>query len=381
MALATLPPMYFFAHVYYSDIPSITMILLMILFSLKKFHKSSALFGAGSVLMRQTNIVWVAGTLGVHLVDKMMYKVYPKTRRQNATFGNFWFALKTHLNHPKILIGFIGGSIREFYGYMLIIIGFIVFLVKNGSIVGKLRCCRHNQLIKTSSDSFSWWQNRSRGNNSHPSAFLLQLVRTRLWNIFDHSSVPQNPQNLQKLEVHAQHSATFWCNLRRCPIQHPRASLLVGRQPSLHFLCMEPVLCSPRICPLRNYSTLHLRALHSFKFPRRFYRLQAFLRCVNRLDALSSTAHRSALLLDTISPAEVESNGSDEEVDVRWTSRQHRHQLPHVHNILQQKSSLERLRRGPANNLVKFTRKRKRKKLLSFVFRSFSFTWFLQSSV
>lgn len=88
--------------------------------------------------MRQTNIVWVAGTLGVHLVDKMMYKIYPKTKRQNTTFGNFWFALKSHLKHPKLLLSFIGGSIKEFYGYMLIIIGFIAFLLINGSIVGKI---------------------------------------------------------------------------------------------------------------------------------------------------------------------------------------------------------------------------------------------------
>lgn len=137
IALSTLPPMYFFAHVYYTDVPAITMILLMIFFSLRKCHKTSAFFGAASVLMRQTNIVWVAGTLGVHLVDKMMNKIYPKTKRQNATFGNLWFALKMHLKHPKILMSFIGGSIREFYGYLLIILGFIAFLVQNGSIVGK----------------------------------------------------------------------------------------------------------------------------------------------------------------------------------------------------------------------------------------------------
>lgn len=137
MALATLPPMYFFAHIYYTDIPSITMILLLIFFSLKKYHKTSAFFGAASVLMRQTNIVWVASTLGVHMVDKMMNKIYPKARRQSTTFGNFWFALKSHLKYPRLLMSLIWGSIKEFYGYMLIIIGFIAFLIKNGSIVGK----------------------------------------------------------------------------------------------------------------------------------------------------------------------------------------------------------------------------------------------------
>lgn len=137
ITIATLPPMYFFAHVYYTDIPSITMILFMILFSLTRHHKLSSLFAAGSVLMRQTNIVWVAGTLGVHLVDKMMLKIYPKMKRENAKFSNFLFALKSHLKRPTMLANFMFDSICEFYGYMLVIIGFLVFLVKNGSIVGE----------------------------------------------------------------------------------------------------------------------------------------------------------------------------------------------------------------------------------------------------
>lgn len=127
--------MYFFAHIYYTDIPSITMILLMLLFSIKKHHKVSAIFAAFSVLMRQTNIVWVAGTLGVHVVDKMMVKIYPKMKRENAKFSNFMFAVKSHLQHPKVLGELIFGSIREFYGYIFIILGFIAFLFVNGSIV------------------------------------------------------------------------------------------------------------------------------------------------------------------------------------------------------------------------------------------------------
>lgn len=138
MTLATLPPMYFFAHLYYTDIPSITMILFMLLFSFRKQHFRATVFGAASVLMRQTNIVWVAGALGGHLVDKMMLKIYPKTKRETATFGNFLFALKSHLKQPRILLEFIASSIGDFYGYFIIIIGFAVFLYKNGSIVGKI---------------------------------------------------------------------------------------------------------------------------------------------------------------------------------------------------------------------------------------------------
>ena len=135
MTLATLPPMYFFAHVYYTDIPSITMILFMLWLSMKKCHILSAIFAAISVLMRQTNIVWVTGTLGVHVVDKMMTKIYPKMKRENANFGNFLFALKSHLKNPKTLMELISGTIIDLYGFIFIILGFITFLVINGSIV------------------------------------------------------------------------------------------------------------------------------------------------------------------------------------------------------------------------------------------------------
>lgn len=135
LSLITLPPLYFFAHVYYTDVPSITTLLFMILFSLTKCHKLSTIFGAASVLMRQTNIIWVAGSLGVHLVDKMMMKVYPKTKRENLTFANFMFALKAHFRRPQLLMEFIGGSIQDFYGYFLIILSFIAFVFFNGSIV------------------------------------------------------------------------------------------------------------------------------------------------------------------------------------------------------------------------------------------------------
>lgn len=127
--------MYFFTHIYYTDVPSITMILFMLLLSLRKYRKSSVIFAALSVLMRQTNIVWVVGTLGVHLVDKMMLNVYPKMKRENATFGNFIFALKTHINNPKMLLNFIWRAILENFGYFLIIFAFVIFLIVNGSIV------------------------------------------------------------------------------------------------------------------------------------------------------------------------------------------------------------------------------------------------------
>jgi alpha-1,2-glucosyltransferase len=137
MSLAILPPMYFFAHLYYTDIPSITMILFTIYFSLKEKYFLSSLFGGLSVLMRQTNIVWMTGIFGAHLVDLMISRVYKRLKLEETTFSQFIFALKSHLKSPRMLLDFIVSAITKFYGYIMIIMAFIAFLYINGSIVGK----------------------------------------------------------------------------------------------------------------------------------------------------------------------------------------------------------------------------------------------------
>lgn len=43
--ISILPPMYFFAHLYYTDILSITTVLAMILLNIKHKHHSAAFFG------------------------------------------------------------------------------------------------------------------------------------------------------------------------------------------------------------------------------------------------------------------------------------------------------------------------------------------------
>jgi DIE2/ALG10 family len=224
LTIATLPPMYFFSHIYYTDVPSIMMIFFMILFSMTKHHKMSSLFALGSVLMRQTNIVWVAGTLGVHLVDKMMVTVYPKMRRENAKFSNFMFTLKYHLRFPRIMSSFIFSSIQEFGSYMLIIVGFLVFLVKNGSIVGEFNSLsekpRAHSII-----NFSRRQVSSRSDNPHPSTLLLQFVRPCVWLLFVDPSTYEKSQNLQKLEMSVGNCRPLDSHWSYRSVQHLSASL------------------------------------------------------------------------------------------------------------------------------------------------------------
>lgn len=96
--LSILPPMYLFVHLYYTDVLSITTVLAMLLFNLKQRHNIAAIFGNAlvwkknrfpdnnnllpstgllSVLMRQTNIVWVGMALGCTVMDKIISQTLP----------------------------------------------------------------------------------------------------------------------------------------------------------------------------------------------------------------------------------------------------------------------------------------------------------------
>lgn len=74
VVLALYPLQWFFTFLYYTDAASLTMVLAMYLACLKKRYWISALLGALSVIVRQTNIVWMllaacAGIIDVTLLS------------------------------------------------------------------------------------------------------------------------------------------------------------------------------------------------------------------------------------------------------------------------------------------------------------------------
>ncbi|KXJ78683.1 hypothetical protein RP20_CCG003726 [Aedes albopictus] len=68
ISLATLPPLYFFTHLYYTDVLSVTMVLTMVYFSLKGMHNWGGIAAFMAILMRQTNVVWVGMVLGNQVI-------------------------------------------------------------------------------------------------------------------------------------------------------------------------------------------------------------------------------------------------------------------------------------------------------------------------
>lgn len=79
--LTLLPPLYFFSHVYYTDTLSLTFLLAFSRLCLTNRHGFLMLvFGVFSVLMRQTNIVWIAMVFGHKFLDLFI--------RSSRVFGN-----------------------------------------------------------------------------------------------------------------------------------------------------------------------------------------------------------------------------------------------------------------------------------------------------
>jgi alpha-1,2-glucosyltransferase len=59
VSLSTLPPLFFFSFLYYTDPGSLFFVLLMYMFHVNNYEWLASLFGAISLLYRQTNIVWI----------------------------------------------------------------------------------------------------------------------------------------------------------------------------------------------------------------------------------------------------------------------------------------------------------------------------------
>ncbi|XP_050676399.1 putative Dol-P-Glc:Glc(2)Man(9)GlcNAc(2)-PP-Dol alpha-1,2-glucosyltransferase [Leptidea sinapis] len=78
---AFLPPLYFFSFVYYTDTLSL-MFLLLFTISCVVFKSKGLVFvfGLSSVMMRQTNVLWVAMVLGHKILDLLI--------RTSRVFGN-----------------------------------------------------------------------------------------------------------------------------------------------------------------------------------------------------------------------------------------------------------------------------------------------------
>lgn len=139
LSMSLFPILYFFNFLYYTDLGSTFFVLFAYLLHLHSYHKSSALFGAVSVLFRQTNIVWmvfmgwVAG-YPVLLGEKRSAR--SELNLKTDFKANLQFVLKSASNFNfKPLASLVVEVTGIVWPYSVVVGAFASFLVINGGIV------------------------------------------------------------------------------------------------------------------------------------------------------------------------------------------------------------------------------------------------------
>ncbi|TDG49715.1 hypothetical protein AWZ03_003953 [Drosophila navojoa] len=136
ITMSVLPPLYFFSHLYYTDTLALTMVLLFYNYWQQEAHLPAAVWGAASVLMRQTNIVWVCMCCGITVLDTVVQQCTrscPSNERPVRLFSSkLWQQL---LGSPQLICNSILSILAKCCFYASIILPFIGFICINGSIV------------------------------------------------------------------------------------------------------------------------------------------------------------------------------------------------------------------------------------------------------
>ncbi|KAI9587063.1 putative Dol-P-Glc:Glc(2)Man(9)GlcNAc(2)-PP-Dol alpha-1,2-glucosyltransferase [Glossina fuscipes] len=134
--IAALPPLYFFSHLYYTDTLSLTMVLVFYLYWQKENHLQAAVFAAASVLLRQTNVIWVGmacacTALDIIVSDYACFKKIPR-RSVNILQAKLWLEL---FKNFKLFFKCVWDVLKQCSFYIIIILPFVGFVFLNKSIV------------------------------------------------------------------------------------------------------------------------------------------------------------------------------------------------------------------------------------------------------
>ncbi|CAI5728393.1 unnamed protein product [Peronospora destructor] len=135
LRIAMFPPLFFFTFLFYTDSGATFFVLLMVLLAervdllqylpARGSFMLSAMSGALAVLFRQTNIVWVvfvAGTIVVRCVE---------LGHSKFVYGS----LRVFLNFVSVVVSNLPSILQIVWPFVVIVTGFIGFLLTNGGIV------------------------------------------------------------------------------------------------------------------------------------------------------------------------------------------------------------------------------------------------------
>ncbi|PBC32667.1 Putative alpha-1,2-glucosyltransferase ALG10-B [Apis cerana cerana] len=134
------PPLFFWHFLYYTDVASVNAILLMLLLHLYKQFKTAAFIGLLSILIRQTNIIWVAFITVEHLFDLLDHKISKLISYEQYNsiiyLKLLWKRIIEETCHEwKLLAKFILQLCVQLLPYIIVCLLFVSFVLWNKGIV------------------------------------------------------------------------------------------------------------------------------------------------------------------------------------------------------------------------------------------------------
>lgn len=145
LALGTFPVLYFFTFLYYTDPGSVFFVLIMYLFCTNNNYFTSAIFGGLAILFRQTNIIWVVFCAGLVVRKELQLWLKEVYGKKDVALEklNDWemlhFATTKLFEHAvkrnKIIIKLVKNIVMNVIPYVLVGVGFGVFIILNNGIV------------------------------------------------------------------------------------------------------------------------------------------------------------------------------------------------------------------------------------------------------
>ncbi|KAF3425173.1 hypothetical protein E2986_04136 [Frieseomelitta varia] len=139
------PPLFFWHFLYYTDVASVNAVLLMLLLHSYKQFKTAAFVGLLSVLIRQTNIIWVAFITVEHLFDLLDHKISKSISYQQYTSIMYlkllWEKVIRKTCHKwELFTRFIIQLFAQLFPYVIVCLTFVTFVIWNkGIVVGDKR--------------------------------------------------------------------------------------------------------------------------------------------------------------------------------------------------------------------------------------------------
>ncbi|XP_045164556.1 putative Dol-P-Glc:Glc(2)Man(9)GlcNAc(2)-PP-Dol alpha-1,2-glucosyltransferase [Mercenaria mercenaria] len=145
LALSLLPVLYFFTFLYYTDPGSTFFVLIMYLFCLHGNHFMAAILGTAAIFFRQTNIIWVIFMAGLAVRKELSLWLKQICDKKDMKLDDlndldllkvtFTVILDCAKKKRNLLFSLLLNILKNVWAYLLVGVGFGVFIILNKGIV------------------------------------------------------------------------------------------------------------------------------------------------------------------------------------------------------------------------------------------------------